>query len=73
MSFRSSPPKELPSMHSNVFPHSTFNWVGLDGTQVLCHMTPGLLFSYCCLPSLILCMQWIHTLRKLQWETLIKG
>ncbi|KAK7464842.1 Glycoside hydrolase, 38 vacuolar alpha mannosidase [Stygiomarasmius scandens] len=24
----------------NVFPHSTFNWVGLDGTQVLCHMTP---------------------------------
>jgi hypothetical protein len=25
---------------SNVFPHSTFNWVGIDGTQVLCHMTP---------------------------------
>jgi alpha-mannosidase len=24
----------------NVFPHSTFNWVGIDGTQVLCHMTP---------------------------------
>lgn len=24
----------------NVFPHSTFNWVGVDGTQVLCHMTP---------------------------------
>ncbi|KAJ7203479.1 glycoside hydrolase family 38 protein [Mycena haematopus] len=24
----------------NVFPHTTFNWVGLDGTQVLCHMTP---------------------------------
>nr|GAT45299.1 glycoside hydrolase family 38 protein [Mycena chlorophos] len=24
----------------NVFPHSTFNWVGLDGSQVLCHMTP---------------------------------
>ena len=26
---------------SNVFPHTTFNWVGIDGTQVLCHMTPG--------------------------------
>jgi hypothetical protein len=26
--------------HRNVFPHSTFNWVGIDGTQVLCHMTP---------------------------------
>jgi alpha-mannosidase len=25
---------------SNVFPHNTFNWVGIDGTQVLCHMTP---------------------------------
>ncbi|KAJ7639802.1 glycoside hydrolase family 38 protein [Mycena polygramma] len=24
----------------NNFPHTTFNWVGLDGTQVLCHMTP---------------------------------
>ncbi|KAJ7581083.1 glycoside hydrolase family 38 protein [Mycena floridula] len=24
----------------NTFPHSTFNWVGVDGTQVLCHMTP---------------------------------
>ncbi|KAG6862107.1 hypothetical protein C0995_005917 [Termitomyces sp. Mi166 len=24
----------------NVFPHTTFNWVGIDGTQVLCHMTP---------------------------------
>ncbi|KAJ6546194.1 glycoside hydrolase family 38 protein [Mycena vulgaris] len=24
----------------NTFPHTTFNWVGLDGTQVLCHMTP---------------------------------
>ncbi|KAG9009030.1 Glycoside hydrolase, 38 vacuolar alpha mannosidase [Tulasnella sp. 427] len=24
----------------NTFPHSTFNWVGLDGTQVVCHMTP---------------------------------
>ncbi|RXW22273.1 hypothetical protein EST38_g3570 [Candolleomyces aberdarensis] len=24
----------------NTFPHSSFNWVGIDGTQVLCHMTP---------------------------------
>ncbi|WRT66773.1 uncharacterized protein IL334_003736 [Kwoniella shivajii] len=24
----------------NVFPNSTFNWVGLDGSQVLAHMTP---------------------------------
>lgn len=24
----------------NVFPYSTFNWVGLDGSQVLAHMTP---------------------------------
>lgn len=24
----------------NKFPNSTFNWVGIDGTQVLCHMTP---------------------------------
>jgi alpha-mannosidase len=30
--------KEL--MNSNSFPHSTFNWVGLDGSQVLTHMTP---------------------------------
>jgi alpha-mannosidase len=26
--------------NSNNFPHSTFNWVGLDGTQILTHMTP---------------------------------
>lgn len=24
----------------NTFPHSTFNWVALDGSQVLCHMPP---------------------------------
>lgn len=24
----------------NEFPHSTFNWVALDGSQVLCHMPP---------------------------------
>ncbi|WOO79172.1 Alpha-mannosidase [Vanrija pseudolonga] len=24
----------------NAFPHTTFNWVGLDGSQVLTHMTP---------------------------------
>lgn len=26
--------------HDNQFPHTTFNWVGLDGSQVLTHMTP---------------------------------
>ncbi|EPX71490.1 alpha-mannosidase [Schizosaccharomyces octosporus yFS286] len=25
----------------NSFPHSTFNWVALDGSQVLCHMPPA--------------------------------
>ncbi|KAL9046043.1 MAG: hypothetical protein Q9214_001023, partial [Letrouitia sp. 1 TL-2023] len=25
----------------NSFPHSTFNWVALDGSQVLCHMAPA--------------------------------
>ncbi len=25
----------------NKFPHTTFNWVSLDGSQVLCHMTPA--------------------------------
>jgi alpha-mannosidase len=24
----------------SVFPYSTFNWIGLDGSQVLSHMTP---------------------------------
>ncbi|WWC63022.1 uncharacterized protein I303_105621 [Kwoniella dejecticola CBS 10117] len=24
----------------NIFPHSTFNWSGLDGSRVLAHMTP---------------------------------
>ena len=24
----------------NDFPHTTFNWVGLDGSQVMCHMAP---------------------------------
>lgn len=24
--------------HSNKFPHSSFNWVGLDGSQLLTHM-----------------------------------
>ncbi|QRV99556.1 glycoside hydrolase family 38 protein [Ceratobasidium sp. AG-Ba] len=32
--------RALPRNNINVFPHSTFNWVGIDGTQVLCHMTP---------------------------------
>ncbi|KAL8694065.1 MAG: hypothetical protein Q9218_001243 [Villophora microphyllina] len=25
----------------NIFPHTTFNWVALDGSQVLCHMAPA--------------------------------
>ncbi|KAL5612396.1 uncharacterized protein BROUX77_002552 [Berkeleyomyces rouxiae] len=25
----------------NKFPHTTFNWVALDGTQVICHMPPA--------------------------------
>ncbi|KAF3904555.1 Alpha-mannosidase [Orbilia brochopaga] len=25
----------------NSFPHTTFNWVALDGSQVLCHMPPS--------------------------------
>ncbi|EPQ65113.1 Bgt-1283 [Blumeria graminis f. sp. tritici] len=25
----------------NKFPHTTFNWVSLDGSQVVCHMTPA--------------------------------
>ncbi|KAK6337991.1 Glycoside hydrolase, 38 vacuolar alpha mannosidase [Orbilia brochopaga] len=25
----------------NTFPHTTFNWVALDGSQVLCHMPPS--------------------------------
>ncbi|KAL6715849.1 Glycoside hydrolase, 38 vacuolar alpha mannosidase [Lecanora helva] len=25
----------------NIFPHSTFKWVSLDGSQVICHMAPA--------------------------------
>lgn len=25
----------------NIFPHTTFNWVSLDGSQVICHMAPA--------------------------------
>lgn len=25
----------------NTFPHTTFNWVSLDGSQVICHMAPA--------------------------------
>lgn len=25
----------------NKFPHTTFNWIALDGSQVLCHMPPS--------------------------------
>lgn len=29
----------------NAFPHTTFRWVSLDGSQVLCHMTPSETYS----------------------------
>lgn len=29
----------------NLFPYTTFNWVGLDGSEVLSHMTP--VVNYC--------------------------
>ncbi|PGH28532.1 alpha-mannosidase [[Emmonsia] crescens] len=29
----------------NNFPHTTFNWVALDGSQVLCHMTPSATYT----------------------------
>lgn len=29
----------------NKFPHTTFNWVGLDNSQVLCHMAPAESYS----------------------------
>lgn len=32
--------KKLSWSQFNKFPHSTFNWIGIDGTQVLVHMTP---------------------------------
>jgi alpha-mannosidase len=50
----------------NQFPHTSFNWAGLDGTQVLTHMTPvdtyglsslrrswpdGSLIAFHCLPT----------------------
>ncbi|KAF7428479.1 Glycoside hydrolase, 38 vacuolar alpha mannosidase [Pleurotus ostreatus] len=37
---RRPPPSVILTNLRNKFPHSTFNWVGIDGTQVLCHMTP---------------------------------
>jgi alpha-mannosidase len=56
----------------NVFPHSTFNWVGIDGTQVLCHMTP-VRFSFAAI-SLIYIIdfsRWTRTLPKLQLVTFV--
>jgi len=32
----------------NKFPYTTFNWVGIDGTQVLCHMTPAETYNAQC-------------------------
>ena len=29
------------NFYSNVFPHTSFNWVGIDGTQVLSHLSPS--------------------------------
>lgn len=29
----------------NEFPHSTFNWIALDGSQVLCHMPPSATYT----------------------------
>jgi alpha-mannosidase len=33
-------PRQLSWNNINVFPHSTFNWAGIDSSQVLAHMTP---------------------------------
>ncbi|ORY26759.1 glycoside hydrolase family 38 protein [Naematelia encephala] len=30
---------------TNKFPHTTFNWIGLDGTEILTHMTPVLTYN----------------------------
>jgi alpha-mannosidase len=41
-------------MTSNEFPLTTFNWVGLDGTQVLSHITPIQRYdSDCTLPEIM--------------------
>ena len=58
----------------NVFPHSTFNWVGIDGTQVLCHMTPvgSSSPSYVVHLFTALVLQ-IHTPRRLQPATSTGG
>lgn len=36
------------SLSSNKFPLTTFNWVGLDGTQILTHMTPTVNYNSSC-------------------------
>ena len=61
-------------LRSNVFPHSTFNWIGIDGTQVLCHMTPvGTLFSCVHYPHILtICCRHIyrtgHRRRRQPWH-----
>ena len=36
------------SFHRNVFPLTNFNWVGLDGSQLLAHLTPILRYDSVC-------------------------
>ncbi|KAI5303246.1 hypothetical protein KEM56_007758 [Ascosphaera pollenicola] len=41
----------------NKFPHTTFNWVALDGSQVLCHMAPAEAYnSEATLPDMVKCI-----------------
>ncbi|ORY32631.1 alpha-mannosidase [Naematelia encephala] len=38
----------------NAFPHTTFNWIGMDGSQILTHMTPVVNYnSTCHFPDII--------------------
>lgn len=38
----------------NKFPYHTFNWIGLDGSQVLVHMPPEGTYNSACLPESIM-------------------
>ncbi|KAJ1721115.1 Glycoside hydrolase, 38 vacuolar alpha mannosidase [Coemansia erecta] len=35
----------------NKFPHTTFRWIGLDGSHVLCHMSPAETYGAQCRPN----------------------
>ncbi|KAJ1881778.1 Glycoside hydrolase, 38 vacuolar alpha mannosidase [Coemansia sp. RSA 486] len=35
----------------NKFPHTTFRWIGLDGSHVLCHMSPAETYGAQCRPG----------------------